>query len=251
MPNVYFLQGDPVTDEQMAQKISKQGALYLSNDVSGNSNSNRLYIGRTNTAGGIKPIVTPTPFKQIIQFNGATKSSFDGTAEVTTNIQAVSLVSSTNNALARFDGTKGFIKNSTVTLDDNGNINTLGDITAQTFIGSLNGNAESASKLTTSAGSATQPIYFSKGVPVASTKTVGGNTANAAKPIFMNAGTLTALSVSSGTAERPTYLNAGAITPTTYRMAATNTIATTARAITEDLQTGIWYVNNTASILGQ
>ena len=251
MPNVYFLQGDPVTDEQMAQKTSIQGALYLSNDVSGNSNSNRLYIGRTNTAGGIKPIVTPTPFKQIIQFNGATKSSFDGTADVTTNIQAVSLVSSTNNALARFDGTKGFIKNSTVTLDDNGNINTAGKITAQTFIGSLNGNADSASKLTTSAGSATQPIYFSDGVPVASTVTVGGNTADAAKPIFMNAGTLTALSVSSGTAERPTYLNAGAITPTTYRMAATNTIATTARAITADLQTGIWYVNSTADILGQ
>lgn len=133
MPNVYFLQGDPVTDEQMAQKTSIQGALYLSNDVSGNSNSNRLYIGRTNTAGGIKPIVTPTPFKQIIQFNGATKSSFDGTAEVTTNIQAVSLVSSTNNALARFDGTKGFIKNSTVTLDDDGNINTPSIITANKF----------------------------------------------------------------------------------------------------------------------
>lgn len=187
MPNVYFLQGDPVTDEQMAQKTSIQGALYLSNDVSGNSNSNRLYIGRTNTAGGIKPIVTPTPFKQIIQFNGATKSSFDGTADVTTNIQAVSLVSSTNNALARFDGTKGFIKNSTVTLDDNGNINTSGKVTAQTFIGSLNGNADTASKLTTSAGSATQPIYFSDGVPMASTATVGGNL----KPTYLKAGVIT------------------------------------------------------------
>ena len=251
MPNVYFLQGAPATDEQMAQKTSKQGALYLSNDVSGNSNSNRLYIGRTNATGGIKSIVTPTPFKQIIQFNGATKSSFDGTAEVTTNIQAVSLVSSTNNALARFDGTGGFIKNSTVTLDDSGNINTSGNITAQTFIGSLNGNADTASKLTTSAGSATQPIYFSDGVPVASTATVGENTADAAKPIFMNAGTLTALSVSSGTSERPTYLNAGVITPTTYRMVATNTIATSAKTITEDLPTGIWYVNNTADIFGQ
>lgn len=130
MPNVYFLQGAPVSDADMAKKTSMQGALYLSNDVSGNSNSNRLYIGRTNAVGGIKPIVTPTPFKQIIQFNGATKSSFDGTADVTTNIQAVSLVSSTNNALARFDGTGGFIKNSTVTLDDNGNINTPGTITA-------------------------------------------------------------------------------------------------------------------------
>ena len=142
MPNVYFLQGDPVTDEQMAQKTSIQGALYLSNDVSGNSNSNRLYIGRTNTAGGIKPIVTPTPFKQIIQFNGATKSSFDGTADVTTNIQAVSLVSSTNNALARFDGTGGFIKNSTAILSDEGHlsisgkINSKGDIT----IGSMDGD---------------------------------------------------------------------------------------------------------------
>lgn len=130
MPNVYFLQGAPVSDADMAQKTSIQGALYLSNDVSGNSNSNRLYIGRTNAVGGIKPIVTPTPFKQIIQFNGATKSSFDGTADVTTNIQAVSLISSTNNALARFDGTGGFIKNSTVILDDDGNINTPGIITA-------------------------------------------------------------------------------------------------------------------------
>lgn len=42
-----------------------------------------------------------------------------------------------------------------------------------TFTGSLNGNAASATKLTTSAGSATQPIYFNNGRPTACTYTLG------------------------------------------------------------------------------
>lgn len=55
-----------------------------------------------------------------------------------------------------------------------------------------------------------------------------------------------------GAADRPVYIEAsGAATATTYRMAGTNTAATTARAITENLETGIWYVNGTSDILGQ
>ena len=123
----------------------------------------------------------------------------------------------------------------------------------------VNGIADEAKKLVQitnsgsvgyTTGSNTQPIYFDNGIPVPSSQTVGANTANAAKPIFMNAGTLTALSVSSGATDRPTYLNAGAITPTTYRMASTNVTATTALAITSDLPTGIWYVSGTSDILG-
>lgn len=48
-----------------------------------------------------------------------------------------------------------------------------GTITAVSgFIGSLSGNASSATALTTSAGSATQPVYFSGGKPVACTYTL-------------------------------------------------------------------------------
>lgn len=50
-----------------------------------------------------------------------------------------------------------------------------------------------------------------------------------------------------GAADRPIYLSTGTATQTTYRMAATNTVASTARAITDNLETGIWYVNGTNS----
>lgn len=45
-------------------------------------------------------------------------------------------------------------------------------VTATTFKGSLSGNASTATALTTSAGSATQPVYFSGGKPVACTYTL-------------------------------------------------------------------------------
>lgn len=49
-----------------------------------------------------------------------------------------------------------------------------GTITAASgFIGSLSGNASSATALTTSAGSATQPVYFTDGKPSACTYTLG------------------------------------------------------------------------------
>ena len=50
-----------------------------------------------------------------------------------------------------------------------------------------------------------------------------------------------------GSASRPIYLDDGAPTQTTYRMAGTNVAATTALAISNNLDTGIWYVNGTNS----
>lgn len=61
-------------------------------------------------------------------------------------------------------------------------------ITAPSFNGNLNGNASTASKLGTS--------------------TVGGT----AKPIYLNAGTATALSATVGSSSLPVYLNAGTLT---------------------------------------
>ncbi len=51
-----------------------------------------------------------------------------------------------------------------------------------------------------------------------------------------------------GGTDRPVYFTSGGIpAQTTYRMAATNVTATAARAITDNLETGIWYVNGTNS----
>lgn len=47
-----------------------------------------------------------------------------------------------------------------------------GNIAASSFIGNLNGNANTATALTSSAGSSIQPIYFSGGKPVACTYTL-------------------------------------------------------------------------------
>ena len=67
-----------------------------------------------------------------------------------------------------------------------------------------------------------------------------------------NAATATKLGTSTvGATDRPIYLNSGTATQTTYRMTATNATATTARAITDNLETGIWYVNGTSGILNQ
>lgn len=51
-----------------------------------------------------------------------------------------------------------------------GNLTIKGQITAPTFIGSLQGNANTATALTTNAGSASLPVYFSGGKPIACTK---------------------------------------------------------------------------------
>lgn len=55
------------------------------------------------------------------------------------------------------------------------------NITADSFIGELNGNASTATALTTSAGSATQPVYFSSGKPVACTYTLSKSVPSDAK----------------------------------------------------------------------
>ena len=62
----------------------------------------------------------------------------------------------------------------------------FGTVTAPTFIGALSGNSSTATALTSSAGSSTNPIYFSSGKPVASTYSFG----NASSNIPISNGTL-------------------------------------------------------------
>lgn len=65
-------------------------------------------------------------------------------------------------------GTNSVTKSTTL-LDESGNSQFPGNVTAPKFIGALQGNADSATKLTTSAGSSSLPIYFADGKPIACT----------------------------------------------------------------------------------
>lgn len=87
-------------------------------------------------------------------------------------------------------------------------------IYANTFYGTLSGNASTATSATTASrlgssdiGSSTKPIYLDGGSPTASTSTVG----NAARPVYLNAGTITALSATEGSSTKPVYLNGGTL----------------------------------------
>lgn len=63
-------------------------------------------------------------------------------------------------------GTNAVTKSVTL-LDESGNSQFSGNVTAPKFIGPLQGNADSATKLTTSAGSSSLPVYFLEGKPLA------------------------------------------------------------------------------------
>lgn len=66
------------------------------------------------------------------------------------------------------------------------------------MFGDLSGNASSASKLTTNAGSATQPVYFSEGVPTAISYTI--NKSVPSNAVFTDTHYTTHLYAGSGTA---------------------------------------------------
>lgn len=57
----------------------------------------------------------------------------------------------------------------------------LTQVTASQFNGNVNGNANTATALTSSAGSATQPVYFSGGKPVACSYTINASVPSGAK----------------------------------------------------------------------
>lgn len=76
-----------------------------------------------------------------------------------------------------------------------------GTITANKF----NGNASSASKLTTNAGSATQPVYFSEGVPTAISYTI--NKSVPSNAVFTDTHYTTHLYAGSGTAANAATTN--------------------------------------------
>ena len=83
------------------------------------------------------------------------------------------------------------------------------------FSGYLSGTAASAttaSKLGTNAGSSTNPIYFSGGVPVASTSTVGATN----RPVYLSSGSITACTAYAGSSYRPCYMQNGYFYPVSW-----------------------------------
>lgn len=76
------------------------------------------------------------------------------------------------------------------------------------------GNAASANKLNTNAGSATFPVYFSNGVPVACSTNLAVN-------ITGNAASATKLTSNAGSATQPIYFKDGKPVTTTYSLNAT------------------------------
>ena len=87
---------------------------------------------------------------------------------------------------------------------------TGGTVDTLTVTGALNANASSATKLTSSAGSDTKPIYFSDGKPVACNDTLAvnitgnANSATTAEQATL-AGTANKLSVNGGALINPVY----------------------------------------------
>ncbi len=61
-------------------------------------------------------------------------------------------------------------------------------------------------------GSTSKPIYLNAGTPTALSATVGSTS----KPVYMNGGTITALSATVGSASKPVYMAAGTITACSY-----------------------------------
>ena len=96
-------------------------------------------------------------------------------------------------------------------LNEAGNTTFPGTVTATAFSGP-------ASKLgTDTVGSTSKPIYLNAGTATALSATVGA----ANKPIYSNAGTLTACSSTVGSATQPTYLKGGTVTACTSYASAT------------------------------
>lgn len=73
-------------------------------------------------------------------------------------------------------------------------------------------SADQALKLTTDAGTASNPIYFKDGIPVASNSTIGAE----GNPIYLKSGVVTPFTNTIGNANNPVYLSNGTIVPADF-----------------------------------
>ena len=176
-----------------AHKISGTNGVSVTSDSSGN-----ITITGT-TYSSIK-----NPYALEMQFNGTTQVSYDGSSAKTLNITPASIGASADNHTHEYlplsggtltgqlivlglEASKPIVVRGIAGSDGNGNVGDLylqHSANSKIFLGNTggytisadgsqySGNSASATKLTTSAGSATQPVYFSGGKPVVTTYTL-------------------------------------------------------------------------------
>ena len=132
-------------------------------------------------------------------------TSFNGSANITT----ANWGTSRNIGIVNSDGTGTAV---TVSVNGSGNVNLK---LPSTIKAALSGNATTATTATklgtATVGSTSKPIYLNAGTATALSETVGA----ANKPVYMNAGTVTACSSTVGSATVPVYMNAGTVTQCT------------------------------------
>lgn len=159
-----------------------------------------VYIGSGESASALKTAIGTNSGETM-------KISSDSNIEFYTNCQTIA-----NRVGVILDSSRAFYPNSNNTGTLGTSSNKWNNVYATTFTGSLSGNASTASKLgTATVGSTSKPIYLNAGTATALSATVGA----ANKPVYMNAGTVTACSSTVGSATVPVYMNAGTVTQCT------------------------------------
>lgn len=199
------------TGETIAMKNSKgqvQDVIRCYDDGDTDANGSELviqaggnvYIGSGESASALKTAIGTNSGETM-------KISSDDNIEFYTNCQTIA-----NRVGVILNSSRAFYPNSNNTGTLGTSSNKWNNVYATTFTGSLSGNASTASKLgTATVGSTSKPIYLNAGTATALSATVGA----ANKPVYMNAGTVTACSSTVGSATVPVYMNAGTVTQCT------------------------------------
>lgn len=170
--NVYLnsVENSAVTS---SHKISGSGATTVTTDTSGN-----IVISSTNTTySSLK-----NPYSLTISLNGTSQGAYNGSAAKSIDVTASSVGAYTTSEVdsklsVKYDSTVSRTKNTVLaapaTADGTASFRALtaADIPAvnASAISGTVATATTATKLSTSAGSATQPVYFSSGKPVVCT----------------------------------------------------------------------------------
>lgn len=242
---VQFLQGSPTTD--IEKIVSQKDVFYLTTHVEGNKDSDRLYIGTSNEGGGVKAIKTPTPYgiKFKLNDNNITETFWTGEEDLTIDIEAVPNPATEgktvkDNSIVRFDGTNGQIQDSSVLIDDSGNIETSGAIS---FKGdSYNTLLQSL----TQTGNRTINIPDASGTLV----TTQNNKSISGKALNINIkGAISASTSTTGSTYQPVYINSGSFTALdVLDSSSASAIGTNQQLVTErDIYYGLPTINNSHS----
>lgn len=137
-------------------------------------------------------------------YNIGSASNYWATGYINTLYVAENAYANGSNRIPTTGNTTGTIGSATVPVySDNGVLKTITSYSGNAATATV---ASSANKLNTSAGGNTNPIYFTNGVPVRSTASVG----SANQPVYLNNGVITACAGSqSGTEKQQSFKISG------------------------------------------